>query len=229
MPFKRYLFAFSLMACFLFAFKTDKKKCTRVVFFGDSITEFGVNPGGYIAQIRDTLVLHGMAKQFDLIGAGIGGNKIYDLYLRLEDDVLARKPDLVVMYVGVNDVWHKQLFGTGTDPEKFQKFYLALIQKFQKKGIGVIACTPACIGEHIAGQNPMDGDLDRFSEIIRNVTVEKGIPLCDLRSAFVKYAAKNNPENLGSGILTTDGVHLNEKGNKLVAELIFQRLSIQKQ
>jgi lysophospholipase L1-like esterase len=121
------------------------------------------------------------------------------------------------------------MFGTGTDPEKFQKFYLALIQKFQKKGIRVIACTPACIGEHIAGQNPMDADLDRFSEIIRNVTIEKGIPLCDLRSAFVQYAADNNPENLGSGILTTDGVHLNEKGNKLVAELILHRLSITKQ
>jgi isoamyl acetate esterase len=224
MPAKPLLFTLPLMACLLFAFKTDKKKCSRIVFFGDSITEAGIIPGGYIAQIRDTLLLRGKTKQYDLIGAGIGGNKIYDLYLRLEDDVLSRKPDVVVMYVGVNDVWHKQTFGTGTDPEKFQKFYLALIEKFQKKGIRVIACTPACIGEHIAGQNRMDGDLDRFSEIIRTVTREKNIPLCDLRSAFVNFIAKNNPDNLESGILTTDGVHLNENGNKLVAELILQQL-----
>lgn len=214
------------MACFLSPFKTDKKKCTRVVFFGDSITEFGVNPGGYIAQMRDSLALRGKSDRYDLIGAGIGGNKIYDLYLRLEEDVLARNPDIVVMYVGVNDVWHKQMFGTGTDPEKFQKFYLALIQKFQKKGIRIIACTPACIGEHIGGQNPMDGDLDRFSEIIRNVSREKNIPLCDLRNAFVQYSAEHNPDNLDSGILTTDGVHLNEKGNSLVAALLLKELSI---
>jgi lysophospholipase L1-like esterase len=221
---KYFFLALPIMACFLFSFKTNKNRCTRVVFFGDSITQAGVDPGGYISQMRDTLALQGKAKRYDLIGAGIGGNKIYDLYLRLEDDVMARKPDVVVMYVGVNDVWHKQLFGTGTDPEKFQKFYLALIQKFQKKGIQLIACTPDCIGERTGGQNQMDGDLDRFSEIIRKVTAEKNIPLCDLRNAFSNYVAKNNPENLDHGILTTDGVHLNEKGNKLVAELILKQL-----
>ncbi len=216
--------ALPLMACLLFSFKSDKK-CTRVVFFGDSITEYGVNPGGYIAQLRDSIAARGQAKRYELIGSGIGGNKIYDLYLRLEEDVLARKPKVVVLYVGVNDVWHKQTFGTGTDPEKFQKFYLALIRKFQKKGILVIACTPACIGERMVGQNQMDSDLDRFSTIIRQVAQEKSVPLCDFRQAFIDFSAKNNPENRESGILTTDGVHLNERGNKLVTEMLLEYIT----
>ncbi len=220
MKFKHYALALPLMACLLFSFKTDKKR-TRVVFFGDSITAEGVNPGGYIAQLRDSIAARGQAKRYDLIGKGIGGNKIYDLYLRLEEDVLARKPKVVVLYVGVNDVWHKQLFGTGTDPEKFQKFYLGLIQKFQKKNIRVIACTPACIGERMAGQNQMDSDLDLFSAIIRRVALEKNVPICDFRQAFIDFSAKNNPENRESGILTTDGVHLNERGNKLIAEMLL--------
>ncbi len=194
------------------------------MFFGDSITEAGVRPGGYIAQMHDSLEARGKAKAYELLGAGIGGNKIYDLYLRLDDDVLARKPKEVVLYVGVNDVWHKQLFGTGTDPDKFQKFYAALIQKFQKKGIRVIACTPACIGERHGGQNQLDNELDRFSAIIRQVATEKKIPVCDLRHAFLEYSAKNNPENRESGILTTDGVHLNDIGNKLVAEMLLALL-----
>lgn len=194
------------------------------MFFGDSITEAGVLPGGYIAQMRDSLTASGKGKQFELLGAGIGGNKIYDLYLRLEEDVLAKKPKVVVIYVGVNDVWHKQLFGTGTDPDKFQKFYLALIQKFQKKGIQVIICTPACIGERHSGENQLDSELDLFSNIIRNIAEKGQIPLCDLRKEFMEYSALHNPDNRESGILTTDGVHLNEKGNQLVGQMLLNTL-----
>lgn len=50
----------------------DKK---RVVFFGDSITEAGVKPGGYISVLGDLLKQKGMDNRFELMGAGIGGNK----------------------------------------------------------------------------------------------------------------------------------------------------------
>jgi lysophospholipase L1-like esterase len=224
MHFKYFFLLLPLMAILFFAFQIAPKP-TRVVFFGDSITEAAVNPGGYIAQLRDSLAALKKDKKYELVGAGIGGNKIYDLYLRLEEDVLARKPKVVVLYVGVNDVWHRHTFGTGTDADKFQKFYRALIQKFQQNGIQVIACTPACIGERSAGQNRMDAELDLFSAIIRSVAAEKKIPLCDFRQAFLDYFNQNNPENLESGILTTDGVHLNEKGNKLVADMLLVELN----
>ncbi len=60
---------------------------TRVIFFGDSITELGVKPGGYITKIiKEGLEKKGVAGQYELIGAGISGNKVYDLYLRLEHE-----------------------------------------------------------------------------------------------------------------------------------------------
>lgn len=223
MRFRNHLLVFPIMACFLFSFQTDKKR-TRVVFFGDSITEAGVFPGGYIAQMRDTLEASGKGNQYELLGAGIGGNKVYDLYLRHEEDVLAKKPKVVVIYVGVNDVWHKQMFGTGTDPDKFQKFYLALIQRFQKKGIRVIVCTPACIGERHPGENQLDSELDLFSNIIRDIAKKGQLPLCDFRKAFMEYSELHNPENRESGILTSDGVHLNEKGNQLVGRMLLSTL-----
>jgi lysophospholipase L1-like esterase len=46
--------------------------------------------------------------------------------------------------------------------------------------------------------------------------------LVDLRKIFHDYSLANNPKNESKGILTTDGVHLNEKGNKLVAELMWE-------
>lgn len=192
-------------------------KPVRVVFFGDSITELGVQPGGYIDRMRNMLKEKN-ATNFQLIGAGISGNKVYDLYLRLEEDVLRQQPDWVFVYVGVNDVWHKKTHGTGTDPDKFEKFYVALIRKMQAQGIQVALCTPAVIGEKTAGKNELDADLDKFAQIIRKLSAQYGLPLCDLRRIFLEHLAHVNKENKEKGILTNDGVHLNEAGNQLVAE-----------
>lgn len=194
------------------------QKPVKVVLFGDSITQAGVRPGGYITLMQESL------KGYDLIGAGIGGNKVYDLYLRMEADVLNKKPDVTVIYVGVNDVWHKQTSQTGTDPDKFISFYSALIKKMQSVGIKVIVCTPAVIGERTDFSNAQDGDLNRYSQIIRDLAKQYNCPLVDLRKEFLAYNLANNPENKESGILTTDRVHLNPAGNKLVADLMMKAL-----
>lgn len=197
---------------------------TKVIFFGDSITEGGVHAGGYIDRMRKMIKAKNSANAFQLTGAGISGNKVYDLYLRLEDDVLSQKPDWVFVYVGVNDVWHKKSFGTGTDPDKFEKFYIALIKKLQAQGIRVALCTPAVIGEKADGQNEMDVDLNKFSQIIRTLAAKYDLPLVDLRRAFFDYLVKNNSANKEKGVLTTDGVHLNEAGSQLVAEEMLKVL-----
>jgi len=200
------------------------QKPVKVIFFGDSITRAGVTPGGYITLMQEAL--RGKTNpEYELIGAGIGGNKVYDLFLRFEDDVLSKKPDVVVIYVGVNDVWHKQSSQTGTDPDKFIAFYTAMIKKLQAAGIRVIVCTPAAIGERTDFSNAQDGDLNRYSNIIRELAQKYSCGLVDLRKAFLDYNLKNNPENKESGILTTDRVHLNPAGNKLVADLMIKGLS----
>lgn len=199
-------------------------KAKRIIFFGDSITELGAQPGGYVTKIQEGFAKNGVNDQFELIGSGVGGNKVYDLYLRMEEDVLSKHPDVVVLYVGVNDVWHKALAGTGTDADKFEKFYAAIIRKLQERNIAIIVCTPAVIGERTDNSNQQDGDLNFYSRIIRNLAVKYHCPLADLRAAFLEYNAKNNPENKGSGILTTDRVHLNDKGNQVVADILMALL-----
>ena len=189
-------------------------KPTRVVFFGDSITQAGIKPGGYIDRLKGMLP----TEQYELIGAGIGGNKIYDLFLRMDDDVLAQKPDVVVIWVGVNDVWHKATSGTGTDPDKFVKFYEAVVKKLQAANTRVVLCTPAAIGEKTDMTNQQDGDLNQYSQFIRDLAKKQNLPLVDLRKAFQDYDLKNNPDNKDRGILTTDRVHLNDAGNQFVAE-----------
>ena len=143
-------------------FSFFKAKSTKILFFGDSITEMGAQKGGYIDLMNKQLSESDAAKKYTFEGAGIGGNKIYDLYLRLEEDVLAKKPDVVVIWVGINDVWHKKIFGTGTDADKFEKFYKAIIKKLQAQGIKVVLTTPAVIGEYTDYSNDSDGELNHF-------------------------------------------------------------------
>lgn len=211
------------LTCIMCSFTMQSKK--KIVFFGDSITEMGVNPDGYITKLRQTLDKNNLANKYDLIGAGIGGNKVYDLYLRMEEDVLAKKPDAVVIWVGVNDVWHKSLAGTGTDADKFERFYLALIKKLKEKNIQVYVCTPAVIGEKWDCTNNLDGELNSYSDIIRRIAKTTDAPLIDLRKSFLDYLKNNNSDNKDKGVLTTDGVHLNATGNSFVAAKMFEVLS----
>ncbi|MFN0292869.1 SGNH/GDSL hydrolase family protein [Pedobacter helvus] len=191
-----------------------KPKTKKVIFFGDSITQAGVQGNGYINLLKKQVD----STKFELFGAGIGGNKVYDLYLRLEEDVLAKKPDLVFIYVGINDVWHKQTSKTGTDYPKYLKFYQALINKIKASGSAVVLCTPSVVGEKKGGANELDADLDKYAEGIRELAAKNNLPLCDLRKAFQAYEEKNNTQDLEKDILTRDRVHLNDKGNQFVAE-----------
>ena len=215
-----YLLIVASICCL--SFVQDGKK--KIVFFGDSITELGVNKGGYIDLLNNRIANNGQSNRYELLGAGIGGNKVYDLFLRLEKDVLNKNPDVVVIWVGVNDVWHKSMMGTGTDYDKFGLFYDAVVQKIQAKGAKVVLVTPAVIGERNDHSNPQDGDLNSYSNWIRQYADQKNITLVDCRKLFLDYSAKNNPKQLDKGFLTYDGVHLNDAGNQLVADVIWEAI-----
>jgi lysophospholipase L1-like esterase len=215
-------FFISIVLFLSYAFVTQKK--IKVIFFGDSITELGVRPGGYVTKVDSMCKLEGKGDQYDFVGAGVSGNKVYDLYLRLEDDVLSKNPDVVVIYIGVNDVWHKATSGTGTDADKFEKFYNAILKKLKDKNIKAVLCTAAAIGEKTDFSNQQDGDINQYDNIIRGIAAKNNLPLVDLRKSFLEYNLKNNPDNKDRGILTNDRVHLNPKGNQLVADEMWKKI-----
>ncbi len=207
----------------ILSFMPDKN--LKVIFFGDSITEAGIKPGGYISLLDSIAKTNSSNQTFEFVGRGIGGNKVYDLLFRLKDDVIGQKPDLVVIYIGINDVWHKSLAGTGTDTDRFERFYQEIIDQLTAKKIKVILCTPTVIGEKTDHSNPQDGDLNEYSNIIRQLASKNKLLLVDLRKNFLAYNLKNNPANAPSGVLTSDRVHLNAKGNMLVAQSVWKVLS----
>ena len=109
----------------------------------------------------------------------------------------------------------------GTPKDKFEAGLKDIIAQIKAGGARVVLCTPTVIGEKKGGANKLDAQLDEYAGVSRKVAEETGSQLCDLRKAFVDYLTKNNAEDKESKVLTTDRVHLNDAGNKLVAETIL--------
>ena len=208
----------------------------QVVFLGDSITQNAViNSEDFKGYI--TLIQEEVDENIKLIGRGISGDKVSDLLTRYKEDVLQLNPDIVFIYIGINDVWHKYDFGTGTDIDLYENGLRKIISDVKDQGAKVVLCTPTVIGENsgefrlgnqfkdVETMEKMDQDLDDFSDIIRKLSSEYNTELVDLRKAFKQYISENNPENKAKGILTTDGVHLNNKGSKLIAENMLNHIN----
>jgi len=206
-------------------------KGDRIVFLGDSITAGGGGPKGYITLVKSALTEKLPDLGIEVFNAGISGNRVPDLQRRLDKDVLARKPTIVFIYIGINDVWHwrkapdgKMVGGTPTD--KYEEGLKDIIGKIKAAGARVILCTPSVIGEKAHGTNDSDKMLDEYSDISRKVAADTGVQLNDLAKAFTDYEKEHNPQNRASGVLTGDGVHLNEAGNRFVADQMLHALGI---
>jgi lysophospholipase L1-like esterase len=205
------------------------QKNDRIIFLSDSITQGGVGPKGYVTLLEKALGEKHPDMNIEVIGAGISGNKVPDLQKRLERDVLKKKPTVVVIYIGINDVWHGENDPKrGTAKDVYEAGLKEIIGKIQDSGARVVLCTPTVIGEKPDGSNKNDAKLDEYSDISRKVAKETKSTLCDLRKTFLDYLKANNPGGKEKGVLTGDRMHLNEAGNKLVAETILKTLGAQK-
>jgi lysophospholipase L1-like esterase len=203
--------------------RDTKPKTKKVIFFGDSLTQFGLNRDGYITVMKKNLKQQGIT-DYNLVGAGVSGNTIADLHARLIKDVITQSPSIVVIWIGVNDVWHKYVRGTGTDAIVFEKTYHEIVKQLLEDKIKLLLVTPAVIGERNNHTNHADDELDQYATIVKNIASENELAVCDVRTLFQQYAINNNPLNVHSGILTTDGVHLNNAGNAFVAEALWNVL-----
>ena len=201
----------------------------KVIFLGDSITQNAVINSedfkGFISLLEENV-----NQNTELIGKGIGGDKVSDLLTRYKDDVIKLNPDIVFIYIGINDVWHKYDYGTGTDIDLYENGLRQIINDLKENGVEIILCTPTVIGENkgeftlvnqfkdIETMEIMNNDLDDYSDVIRKLSKEFDTKLLDLRKIFMQFISENNPENKSKGVLTTDGVHLNNLGSKLIAD-----------
>lgn len=198
------------------------KKGDRILFFGDSLTALAGKEEpkqhvskGYVRIVRE--VLQEQRKEVEVDWVATGGHTVPDLRKRVDQDVIAKKPTIVVIQIGCNDARRipREVFEAGLEE---------LIDRLLQANIQVVQCTLTSVGEKHDGTNRNDEKLEEFAEIARGVARKKKVPLNDLRKAFVDYWKKHNPGNAPSGILTYDGNHFNDAGHRFVAAQMLQKL-----
>ena len=205
------------------AAKVELKKGDRIIFFGDSLTALAGKEEpkmhvtkGYVRIVRDTLNERHKDKDIQVDWVATGGHTVPDLLKRVDQDVIAKQPTIVVIQIGCNDA--RRL-----PKDQFQSGLEELIDRLQKARIQVVQCTLTSVGEKHDGTNKDDPNLDAFAEVERQVARAKKVPLNDMRKAFIAHWKQHNPENKPSGILTYDGNHFNDAGHAFVAEQMLSK------
>ncbi len=203
--------------------QVELKQGDRILFFGDSLTYLAGKEEpkkyvtrGYVRIVQETLQQTHKDKNITVDWVATGGHTVPDLLKRVDKDVIARKPTIVVIQIGCNDARRisKELFRSSLEE---------LIDRLRQANIQVIQCTLTSVGEKYDGSNKDDPRLEEFADVERQVARAKKVPLNDLRRAFVAYWKKNNPENKPKDILTYDGNHFNDAGNRFVAEQMLKK------
>ncbi|MEI7954718.1 MAG: SGNH/GDSL hydrolase family protein [Verrucomicrobiota bacterium] len=181
----------------------------KIAFLGDSITQGGVGPQGYVTLVIRGLEANGV--KATMIPAGISGHKSNDMLGRLQNDVLSKKPDWMTLSCGVNDVWHG---ANGVPLDKYKENITKIVEQCQSAGVKVMILTSTMIGED--QPNPNNQKLMAYNEFLRTLAKDKKCLLADLNADMQAAIAKAGPDKKGN-LLTGDGVHMNPAGNVMMA------------
>ena len=110
-----------------------------LAFLGDSITQQGQEKtDGYVNLVIRSLAIEGV--NVKSVKAGISGHKSNDMLARLERDVLSKKPNVMTLSCGVNDVWHHD-WNKGVSLEDYKKNISAIFDKCAASNCQVVVLT----------------------------------------------------------------------------------------
>ena len=187
----------------------------KIVAFGDSITEGKTG----IAPEQNWLLLLGrkLGPGFELFNAGVGGNSAREAMARYEKDVLALKPDAILLEFGGNNNDPRNPDRQVNDAE-FRQHLLNFRSRLPKNCKAVMITFPPIIDEQHAWRNlipggKLDDRLQSQRQIVRDFAAENRWPLLDLYRLIW---------NRRYELILPDGVHLNPAGHRFFAEAVYQ-------
>ncbi len=204
----------------------------RIVCLGDSITEAGENPGGYVWLVRHYLDALYPEEAIETINAGISGHRAPDMLARFKRDVLDRRPDLVTISVGVNDVWHgfsdNHPLGDGPGGvplDEFRRDVESMVSQAQVTGMKVVVLSTTVIYEDL--NSPENLKVAKYNQALHDIARAHGCLFIDFQKPF-RSLIRDYRANTGGrdNLLTVDGVHMNAEGNKVMAHTILTGLGI---
>lgn len=202
----------------------------HLVFFGDSITEWGRdknNPeslgNGYVSLVVADILEHHPDLKLQFFNRGIGGNKVQDLVDRVED-CLSCQPAALVLMVGINDVWHlvgKDGFASLAEQKRFETTYRKLLQTLKDAGIDRILLMEPYVLDYPEDRMEWRRDLDPKIQIVRHLAREFKLELIPLDGLMNEQALRSGRRELTG----EDGVHPTLAGAMVIAQEILKRLT----
>lgn len=199
------------------------KKMIYGLFFGDSITygEYDGVFGGWVDILKRYALQRyneGGTNELILFNLGIGGETTEGLVKRIPHEMVARNSaegNIVFIGYGANDLAMKNGVQM-VNPENFKTniltaiheakqysndIYLVSILPFSKKVDGVVVAS---------GKLRTNDEVIIYNQILKDIAIENALSYIDFYSAFLQ-----DKEIL----LSKDGVHPNEKGYGMMAEI----------
>ena len=204
----------------------------RIVCLGDSITQGGEAPGGYVWLLRRTLAALYPSENIEVINAGISGHKSTDMLARFQSDVLDNKPDLLTISVGVNDVWHgfydNHPLGDGprgVPLDIYRRNVEEMVTRAQAAGVRVVLLSTTVIHEDLA--NRENARAAGYNRALRDIAGRRRIAFVDFQKPFRELIGTyRRSTGARDDLLTTDGVHMNALGNQVMAQVLMAGLGI---
>ncbi|MEO8494657.1 MAG: GDSL-type esterase/lipase family protein [Planctomycetota bacterium] len=195
--------------------RLDTGQPTRIVCFGDSITGAYYHTGGQRAWCDMLgLALQKAYPQADveMINAGISGHTTVNALARIENDVLAKQPHLVVVMFGMNDVTRVPL-------AEFRENTRTIASRCLDSGAAVVLCTPNSVYDNAARPNDR---LAEFSQAVRDVATALKLPLVDCFAQWKQLRADDPTRWM---LMMSDTIHPNMNGHRRFAEIMAKTIS----
>ena len=171
----------------------------RVVFIGDSITEFWkmIDPDYFVNK--------------SYINRGISGQTTPQMLVRFRADVIALQPTVVIILAGINDI------AGNTGPSSLEMIrdnIFSMVELAKANQIEVILCSvlPAIDFSWKPNQQPIE-KIKALNEIIKNYTQSNDIVYIDYYSVMVDAHEGLKKE------YSNDGVHPNKMGYQVMRPL----------
>lgn len=188
---------------------------TTIVCLGDSVTGVYYHTGGrraYTDMVGLALQAAFPQAKLTMVNAGISGHTTRNGLDRFEKDVLAKKPHLVTIMFGLNDM-------TRIPVADFQKNLREMISRTRAIDAEVLLCTPNGVIDS-AGR-PVS-KLVEYCEAMRAVGKEEQVPVAD---CYAAYEARKAQDARAWRMLLSDAIHPNMDGHKLLALTISRTIS----
>jgi lysophospholipase L1-like esterase len=204
-----------------------------IVAFGDSTTAARGSTTVYATILQDEL------RHVRVINAGVGGNTTEMARKRFEADVLSHRPRIAIIQFGINDaavdVWKTP---AATQPrvslDRYEANLRFFVRSLQSSHALVVLMTPNPLRwtpklKELYGRPPYKLDdpdglnilLTQYSEAVRRVARDEHAALIDVQQAFADDAQKRHAS---VDALLSDGMHPNDDGQRIVAELLRKRI-----